>query len=285
MSSTSPRYGTVDRDYGLRLATCDPADDGPIWMVNLMKYRAVADYSATDDGTMGAAVSGREADDRYAPLDVLADIGAEVVFHGDVDQQLLGDGTVWDRVGIVRYPTRRSFIEMQSRDDFRERHVHKEAGMDRTIVMGCLPNEVPDMPDGSNEVSWDEVPHPPTDDDGPVTVFHILSFKDPDSAVHTPEHMVRYQTKAAESASRHGVRVSAWFGVEGTILGDGRVWHQARANTFPSKAAFMAVVFDPERLEAQRNHREEAIADTYTMIVRGHPGMDFERLARSVGRA
>ena len=53
---------------------------------------------------------------------------------------------------------------------------------------------------------------------------------------------------------------------------------------FPPTAAFMAVVFDPERLEAQRSHREEAIADTYTMIVRGHPGMDFERLARSVGR-
>ncbi len=30
----------------------------------------------------------------------------------------------------------------------------------------------------------------------------------------------------------------------------------------------MAVVMDPARLEAQKDHREAAIADTYTMIVR-----------------
>jgi hypothetical protein len=30
----------------------------------------------------------------------------------------------------------------------------------------------------------------------------------------------------------------------------------------------MAVVTDPARLEAQKDHREVAIADTYTMIVR-----------------
>lgn len=280
---TAPRYGTIDREYGMRLATCDPADDGPIWMVNLMKYRDVADYADATGDT--PAISGREADDRYAPLDVLANIGAEVVFHGDVDQQLLGDGTVWDRIGIVRYPTRRSFIDMQSRQDFADRHVHKAAGMDRTIVMGCLPNEVPSMPTHVADVPWSEVPHPPTPDDGPVTVFHIVRFHDPNAARETPEHMVRYQTKAAESAGRHGVRVSAWFGVEGTILGDGRVWHQVRANTFPSKAAFMAVVFDPERLEAQRDHREVAIAETYTMIVRADGRFDHETLTRSVGRA
>jgi hypothetical protein len=40
------------------------------------------------------------------------------VFFGDVDQQLLGDAPVWDRIGVVKYPTRRSFIEMQSRPEF-----------------------------------------------------------------------------------------------------------------------------------------------------------------------
>ena len=40
----------------------------------------------------------------------------------------------------------------------------------------------------------------------------------------------------------------------------------------------MAVVFDPARLEAQRDHREVAIEDTYTLILR--PRID--RLAESV---
>jgi len=44
MSAEGPRYGTVDRDYGMRLATTPRSEDGPIWMVNLMAYRKVADY-------------------------------------------------------------------------------------------------------------------------------------------------------------------------------------------------------------------------------------------------
>lgn len=132
-----PSYGTIDPEYAGRLATCASEQDGPILMVNFMKYRARADYGAGgDDG-----VSGREADDRYAPLDVLAAIGAEVVFFGDVEA-----GGAWDRVGIVRYPSRRAFMEMQSRPDFQAKHVHKSAGMERTIVCGSLPEAAPAGP-------------------------------------------------------------------------------------------------------------------------------------------
>ncbi len=270
MASTSPSYGTVDRDYALQLASAPPDDDGPIWMVNLMSYRNVARYP---DGR-AERLSGREADDRYAPLDVLAAIGAEPVFVADVDTQLLGDEPRWDRVGVVKYPTRRAFIEMQSRPDFQDKHVHKEAGMASTIVSGCVPIDDPsraidpgDLPD------WSDVPHPPTPEDGPVTVLHLIRFHPGGAEVD----MVEYQRHAGSVAVPHGVRISGWFGVEGTIIGDGRSWDQARFNAFPSKAAFMAVALDPERLEAQREHREVAIADTYTMILR--PTVD--RLAES----
>lgn len=261
---SAPRYGTIDRDYGMRLATTPPDEDGPVWMVNLMKYREVADYA---DGRE-SSISGREADDEYAPVEILESFGAEVVFFGDVDQQLLGDDVVWDRIGVVKYPTRRSFIEMQSRRDFQEKHAHKEAGMDRTIVMGCQPMPSFEPPEGVEPVDWSEVEHPPTDDDGPVIVLHVLRYHDAEAADITPPHMEAYTSAAARVAGRHGGSVAGWFAVEGTILGDGRQWHQARFNRFPSKRAFMAVVFDPERLEAQKDHRETAIADTYTMIVR-----------------
>ena len=132
-----PAYGTVDRDYAIRMATWPEDDDGPVHLLNLMKYKARADY-----GDGGSEVSGREADDRYAPTDVLADIGAAVCFFADV----VASSEDWDRVAVVRYPSRRAFIEMQRRKDFQEKHVHKEAGMDHTIVlvtrpMGGLPPE------------------------------------------------------------------------------------------------------------------------------------------------
>jgi uncharacterized protein (DUF1330 family) len=264
MSTNRPRYGQVDRDYGMRLATTPPDEDGPVWMVNLMKYREVAQYEDGRESTL----SGKEADDEYAPLESLAAVGARPVFFGDVDQQLLGDAPVWDRIGVVRYPTRRSFIEMQSRPEFQTSHAHKDAGMEQTIVMGCQPMPYPVAPAGVNEVDWADVPHPPTDDDGPVMVLHVIRFEDAEAAHVTPTEMEAYTSAAAVSAARHGVRIAGWFAVEGTIVGDGRAWHQVRFNAFPSKAAFMAVVFDPERLEAQKDHREKAIADTYTMIVR-----------------
>ncbi len=107
-AATGPRYGTIDTSYAMTLATTPPGDDGPVWMVNLMKYREVADYA---DGRE-TSISGQEADDLYSPLDSLAAVGARPVFFGDVDQQLLGDSTVWDRVAVVKYPTRRSCIDM-----------------------------------------------------------------------------------------------------------------------------------------------------------------------------
>lgn len=241
-----------------------PDEDGPVWMVNLMSYRERADYGQGDDG----GSSGREADDEYAPVDVLRAIGAKVVFVADVESQLLGTDPKWDRVAIVRYATRRSFIEMQSRPDFQEKHVHKDAGMASTIVMGCVPATTPTpavTPD------WASVPHPPTAEDGPVVVLHLLRF-------HDRDQMRGYETAAGAAAGPHGVRPTAWMDVEGTIVGDGRSWDQVRFNAFPSRRAFAAVVADRTRLAAQVAHREPAIADTYTLVLRA----SADRLADSL---
>ena len=266
--SNTVRYGTPNTEYAMSMAMMLPEDDGPVWMVNLMKYREVADYA---DGRE-SAISGRDADDAYSPLDSLAAVGAAPVFFGDVDQQLLGDATTWDRVAVVKYPTRKAFIDMQSLPSFQKSHHHKDAGMESTIVMGSQPMEMPTPPEGFEQADWADVPHPPTADDGPVVVVHVLRFHDTAqgtaAAERTPNQMEQYQTAAAKVALGHGVRISGWFAVEDTIIGDGRAWHQVRFNEFPSKAAFMAVVMDPVRLEAQKDHREAAIADTYTMIVR-----------------
>jgi len=266
--SNTVRYGTPNVEYAMSMAMMLPEDDGPVWMVNLMKYREVADYA---DGRE-SAISGRDADDAYSPLDSLAAVGAAPVFFGDVDQQLLGDATTWDRIGVVKYPTRKAFIDMQSLPSFQKSHHHKDAGMESTIVIGTQPMEMPPPPEGFEQADWADVPHPPTDDDGPVVVVHVLRFHDnpqgTSAANKTPDQMEQYSTEAAKVALGHGVRISGWFAVEDTIIGDGRAWHQVRFNEFPSKAAFMAVVMDPARLEAQKDHREAAIADTYTMIVR-----------------
>lgn len=253
-----PGYGTVDPEYGLKLATTAPEDDGPVWMVNLMKYKDQADYG--DGESQGR--TGREADDAYTPIGPLTAIGAEIVYAAEVEMTPLGDGTQWDRVGIVKYPTRRSFIEMQSRDDFQKQHVHKEAGMEQTFVIGCQPLDP--QPAVPNSASWADVEYPPTDEDGELHVWHIVKWADGGASV-----MERYQNEAAKPAARSGVKIGGWLDAEGTILGDGRSWDQCRLNIFPSMQEFIEnVVSDPGRIEKQASNREPAMADTYTMLCR-----------------
>jgi hypothetical protein len=191
-----PVYGSIDAEYARRLATCPPDADGPVWMVNFMRYRAKAQYRSGQ----GDDVSGREADDRYAPVEILADLGAAVVFFGDVEA-----GGEWDRVGIVRYPTRRSFVAMQSRPDFQEKHVHKAAGMVRTIVCGTLPETPPD----------------PTHAAGGRVLFELV----------------------APGTTRQ-VAGAGCLRVEGTIIGDGRRFAELGVAWIPDGAAVPATGHD-----------------------------------------
>ena len=155
-----PRYGNVDTTYALHLATCPPEQDGPIYMLNLMKYRDRADYGPAG----GPDISGEEADNRYAPLAVLAELGARVCFFGTV----VGGSEDWDRVAVVRYPTRRTFIDMQARTDFQDKHVHKEAGMLRTTILGTLPTG--DLPTAAapGQVQFELRPLPGVADEGAI---------------------------------------------------------------------------------------------------------------------
>jgi hypothetical protein len=178
-------YGTPNMDLIGRWLRLADEEDGPFWAVNLMKYRAKAVYAdGSDHGR-----SGKEADDAYSPLGPLREIGAVVALHGDVIAQPLG-APAWDRVGIVRYPSRRAFLEMQRRDDFQRQHEHKSAGMERTIVLACLPaaGAAPTLPDG------------------PTLAMQVV----PEGAAAT-----------ANSAALD-------FEVEGVIVGDDRRWSSVR---------------------------------------------------------
>lgn len=251
------RYAEVDPEYERVLAGTAPEDDEPVWMVNLMKYRPMAEYA---DGR-ATTLSGAEADDTYAPFEAFTEVGAELVFLAEVEMQLLGDGPQWDRVAVVKYPTRRAFVDMTHRPSFEAKHVHKDAGMERTIVIGARPRPWPQAPE---QPAWSEVVHPPAADDPPIVVAHVLRFHEGPAR----SSMERYEQAAGAVAAPHGVRIVAWLAAEGTILGDGRSWDEVRFNAFPSRAAFFAVAADPERVTAGTELRAAAVADTYTLVLR-----------------
>ena len=65
-------YGQINVDTLKKWFRMDPAEDGNVWMINLMKYHQVAAYHGDD----APVISGKDADDVYAPVDVLKDLGA-----------------------------------------------------------------------------------------------------------------------------------------------------------------------------------------------------------------
>jgi hypothetical protein len=261
-------YGTIDRDYAARLAAVPPEEDGPIWMVNLMRYREHAVYADRRETDL----TGREADDRYAPFGPFRTVGAELVFLSDVEAQLVGDDQAWDRIAVVRYPSRRAFLAMQELPDYVELHEHKDAGMASTFVICCQPAPWPDLP--VDAPTPDAVPHPPSPDDGPVVLLHVLRYDGPHRSADTDA----YFDTAGRAALLHGVRIGAWLDVEGTIVGDGREWDEVRFHLFPSRAASEAVAADPDRIAAQVGGTGPAITDAYTLLLR--PMID--RLAGSI---
>lgn len=102
--------------------------DGPIYMVNLLKFKDKAVYA---DGRK-TKLSGREAYALYgqAVSQLLAQYEGELVFVGDVTFLSIGQAEeLWDEVAIARYPNRAALVAMSSSEAWRAAAVHRTAGL------------------------------------------------------------------------------------------------------------------------------------------------------------
>lgn len=109
-------------------AMMEKGPDGPIFMVNLLKFKDKAEY---DDGRP-CDLSGREAYMIYgrAVSELLPKFGGRGIFAGDVTFLALGQvEELWDEVAIAMYPDRASMVRMSLSEDWRAIAVHRSAGL------------------------------------------------------------------------------------------------------------------------------------------------------------
>lgn len=233
-------YGTPNTAY-VRTWRKIP-DDLAMWAVNLMRYRPRAQYPdgrATD-------LTGWEADDLYAPHAELAQVGAASVLRARVVRQLVGDGARWDRVAVARYPSRCAQLDMQKLPAFADRHVHKVAGMEFTIVLASFLAQGPESPAAELDAA-------------PALLLQVVGARDASDYA------------AGLEASQIGV-----FEIEDTIVGDARKYLQARWHALSADAAATLRarprVDDAERyvllLEPERTHFARAAADEAPAVER-----------------
>jgi len=103
--------------------------DGPIVMVNLLKFRARAAY---EDGRP-TELTGEQAYRLYAAgmKKLLEARGGRFVFSGTVRNLLLGEvESLWDVVGLAAYPSPAVMIEIATSPEFRAIEVHRVAGLE-----------------------------------------------------------------------------------------------------------------------------------------------------------
>jgi uncharacterized protein (DUF1330 family) len=114
--------------------------EGPMVMVNLLKYRKTAAYEV-GHAEAKEGLSGRDAYQRYGMVAMqhVMKRGGSIVWGGPQKFVMIGDADTndWDEVVCVRYPSRDAFLNMTQDPDYLAAHYHREAGLERTVLLCC----------------------------------------------------------------------------------------------------------------------------------------------------
>jgi hypothetical protein len=106
----------------------EPVSEGPICMVNLLKFKEKAEY---EDGR-DTDLTGREAYALYEEgvKKLLQEIGGGIGFEGDVERLALGEvEELWDVVALAVWPSRGVMFEVMQSPGMQAISVHRSAGL------------------------------------------------------------------------------------------------------------------------------------------------------------
>ena len=106
----------------------EPGPEGPIYMVNLLKFKDKAEY---EDGRE-TDLTGREAYMLYGAgvSELLKQVGGGGMFSARVERLMLGEvEELWDMVAIAVYPSRAAMAEMMQLPEMAEIGKHRAAGL------------------------------------------------------------------------------------------------------------------------------------------------------------
>ncbi|MFS1518885.1 DUF1330 domain-containing protein [Bacillus sp. SCS-151] len=118
--------------------------EGSIIMLNLLRFRDIADYTANPELSSEVPISGAEAFNRYIEhtLPFLRESGGEVMFLGGSGEFLIGpEDERWDLVMLIRQNSVQSFLAFSSHQDYLAGIGHRTAAIEdsRLLPMTELP--------------------------------------------------------------------------------------------------------------------------------------------------
>ncbi len=103
-------------------------EDGPFVMVNLLKFKAQAQYADGSDRHL----TGAQAYARYGEgvSKLVAALGGRVLYSGGVTGLMLGEvEDLWDAVALAEYPSLAAMQKMATSPEYAAIHHHRDAGL------------------------------------------------------------------------------------------------------------------------------------------------------------
>lgn len=111
---------------------------GSVVMLNLLRFREVADYSAAPELAPERPISGAAAFDLYvaATAPHLAESGGEVLFMGEGGAFFIGpEAARWDRVMLIRQASVGAFLSWAEHAAYQEGIGHRTAALEDSRLL------------------------------------------------------------------------------------------------------------------------------------------------------
>lgn len=118
------------------------AIEGEVVMLNLLRFRDVADYSVNPELAPDVPISGAKAYDLYIAqtLPHLQASGGDLLFLGEGGLFLIGpEHEIWDRVMLVRQSSVQSFMAFATNPAYLASLGHRTAALEDSRLLPLLP--------------------------------------------------------------------------------------------------------------------------------------------------
>ena len=112
--------------------------NGEVVMLNLLRFKDIADYSATPELSPETPISGKDAFQKYIEhtLPFLKESGGELLFYGDGGKFLIGpQNEKWDFVMLVRQKSLKDFMAFSSNKEYLAGLGHRSAALEDSRLL------------------------------------------------------------------------------------------------------------------------------------------------------
>lgn len=122
----------------------DYNEKGKLVMLNLLKFKEIADYSGVKDFDSKEQITGKEAYQLYmanvAPE--LEKVGSKILFSGSSKNYLIGPASEsWDAVLLVEHQSVKIFMEFAKNEEYLKSLIHRTAALENSRLLPTLENK------------------------------------------------------------------------------------------------------------------------------------------------